>query len=204
MAGETPITVVGNLTADPELRFTPSGAAVANFTVASTPRQFDRQTNEFKDGETLFMRCSVWREAAEHASESLHRGDRVIATGRLVSRSWQTPEGENRTVMEMQVDEVGPSMRYATAQVTKAQRGQGGSGGGWQGGGQQGGQGGQQSGYSGGGNAGGQQSGGQQAPANDPWATGGASSTGGNAGNSGGSGGGSGWGGAPSYDEPPF
>ena len=206
MAGETPITVVGNLTADPELRFTPSGAAVANFTVASTPRQFDRQTNEFKDGETLFMRCSVWREAAEHASESLHRGDRVIATGRLVSRSWQTQEGENRTVMEMQVDEVGPSMRYATAQVTKAQRGQGGSGGGWQGGGQQGGQGqggqgGQQSGYSGGGNAGGQQSGGQPAPANDPWATGGASSTGGNAGNSGG---GSGWGGAPSYDEPPF
>ncbi|OLT17775.1 single-stranded DNA-binding protein [Serinicoccus sp. CUA-874] len=204
MAGETPITVVGNLTADPELRFTPSGAAVANFTVASTPRQFDRQTNEFKDGETLFMRCSVWREAAEHASESLHRGDRVIATGRLVSRSWQTPEGENRTVMEMQVDEVGPSMRYATAQVTKAQRGQGGSGGGWQGGQGQGGQGGQQGGYSGGGNAGGQQSGGQQAPANDPWATGGASSTGGNSGNSGGSGGGSGWGGAPSYDEPPF
>ncbi|ANS79307.1 Single-stranded DNA-binding protein [Serinicoccus hydrothermalis] len=205
MAGETPITVVGNLTADPELRFTPSGAAVANFTVASTPRQFDRQTNDWKDGETLFMRCSVWREAAEHVSESLHRGDRVLATGRLVSRSWQTPEGENRTVMEMQVDEVGPSMRYATAQVTKAQRGQGGSGGGWQGGGQQGGQGGQQGGQGGysGGNAGGQQggSGNQQAPANDPWATGGASSTGGGSGNSGG---GSGWGGAPSYDEPPF
>src|SRR5699024_8976867 len=131
-----PITVIGNLTADPELRFTPSGAAVANFTVASTPRNFDRQTNEWKDGETLFMRCSVWREAAEHAAESLHRGDRVIATGRLVSRSWQTPEGENRTVMEMQADEVGPSLRYATAQVTKAQRGQGGGGnaGGWQGG----------------------------------------------------------------------
>ena len=207
MAGETPITVVGNLTADPELRFTPSGAAVANFTVASTPRQFDRQTNEFKDGETLFMRCSVWREAAEHVSESLHRGDRVIATGRLVSRSWQTQEGENRTVMEMQVDEVGPSMRYATAQVTKAQRGQGGGGGGWQGG--QGGQsGGQQGGWGGGsggqqgGQSGGQQGGGQQAPANDPWATGGASNTSG--GGSGSSGGGSGWGGAPSYDEPPF
>ena len=140
MAGETPITVIGNLTADPELRFTPSGAAVANFTVASTPRTFDRQTNDWKDGETLFMRCSVWREAAEHAAESLHRGDRVIATGRLVSRSWQTPEGDNRTVMEMQADEVGPSLRYATAQVTKAQRGQGGQGGGWQGGGGQGGQ----------------------------------------------------------------
>ncbi|WP_010147234.1 single-stranded DNA-binding protein [Serinicoccus profundi] len=206
MAGETPITVVGNLTADPELRFTPSGAAVANFTVASTPRQFDRQSNEFKDGETLFMRCSVWREAAEHVSESLHRGDRVIATGRLVSRSWQTQEGENRTVMEMQVDEVGPSMRYATAQVTKAQRGQGGGGGGgWQGG--QGGQSGYQGGQGGqsGQPAGGQQSGSgsQQAPANDPWATGGASNTpGGNT--SGSSGGGSGWGGAPSYDEPPF
>lgn len=211
MAGETPITVVGNLTADPELRFTPSGAAVANFTVASTPRQFDRQTNEFKDGETLFMRCSVWREAAEHVSESLHRGDRVIATGRLVSRSWQTQEGENRTVMEMQVDEVGPSMRYATAQVTKAQRGQGGGGGGgWQGGqggqsgGQQGGWGGGSGGQQGGqgGQSGGQQGGGQQAPANDPWATGGASNTSG--GGSGSSGGGSGWGGAPSYDEPPF
>ncbi|WP_151523725.1 single-stranded DNA-binding protein [Serinicoccus kebangsaanensis] len=200
MAGETPITVVGNLTADPELRFTPSGAAVANFTVASTPRQFDRQSNDWKDGETLFMRCSVWREAAEHVSESLHRGDRVIATGRLVSRSWQTPEGENRTVMEMQVDEVGPSMRYATAQVTKAQRGQGGSGGGWQGGGS-GGQGGPQGGQ--GGQGGGQQAGGpgQQSSGTDPWATGGNSSTGGNAGNSGG---GSGWGGAPSYDEPPF
>ena len=122
MAGETPITIVGNLTADPELRFTPSGAAVANFTVASTPRTFDKQANEFKDGETLFMRCSVWREAAENVSESLHRGDRVVVTGRLVARSWQTQEGENRTVMEMQAEEVGPSLRYATAQVTKAQR----------------------------------------------------------------------------------
>ena len=122
----TPLTIVGNLTADPELRFIPSGAAVANFTVASTPKKFNRQTNEFEDGETLFMRCSVWRDAAEHATESLHRGDRVIVTGQLVSRSWQTPEGENRTVMEMQVDEVGPSLRYATAQITKAQRQQGG------------------------------------------------------------------------------
>ncbi|MFX0539037.1 single-stranded DNA-binding protein [Ornithinimicrobium sp. Y1847] len=210
MAGETPITVVGNLTADPELRFTPSGAAVANFTVASTPRNFDRQANEFKDGETLFMRCSVWREAAEHASESLHRGDRVIVTGRLVSRSWQTPEGENRTVMEMQVDEVGPSLRYATAQVTKAQRGggQGGQGGGsWgnqpQGGGQGGGSWGNQP---QGGQGGGQQ-GGQRAPENDPWATGGnqagGNQSGGTSGNQGGGQGGS-WGGAPSYDDPPF
>lgn len=204
MAGETPITVVGNLTADPELRFTPSGAAVANFTVASTPRQFDRQANEFKDGETLFMRCSVWREAAENASESLSKGMRVIVTGRLVSRSWQTNEGENRTVMEMQVDEVGPSLRYATAQVTKTQRGSGGQGGGggW---GQQGGQpGGQQAGGWGqqGGQPGaqpqaapgGQQAGGQ--PDADPWATGGATS--------GGQQSGGGWGGAPSYDEPPF
>ncbi|MGO0575855.1 single-stranded DNA-binding protein [Ornithinimicrobium panacihumi] len=197
MAGETPITIVGNLTADPELRFTPNGAAVANFTVASTPRQFDRQTNEFKDGETLFMRCSVWREAAERATESLHRGDRVIVTGRLVSRSWQTPEGENRTVMEMQVDEVGPSLRYATAQVTKAQRSGGGD---WnrQGGGQQ--SGGQQAGGQQGGNPwanqGGQQSGGQAGGQSDPWAGGGASSTGGQSGG--------GWGGAPSYDEPPF
>ena len=195
MAGETPITLIGNLTADPELRFTPSGAAVANFTVASTPRTFDRQTNDWKDGETLFMRCSVWREAAEHASESLHRGDRVIATGRLVSRSWQTPEGENRTVMEMQVDEVGPSLRYATAQVTKAQRGQGGGGGGWSGG--SGGQGGQ-SGSGQGQSQGGQSGQGQQAPDNDPWATGGSG------GGQGGGQSGGGWGGAPSYDEPPF
>lgn len=129
MAGETTITIVGNLTADPELRFTPNGAAVANFTVASTPRTFDRQANEFKDGETLFMRCSIWRDAAEHVAESLHKGDRVIVTGRLVSRSWQTQEGENRTVMEMQADEVGPSLRYATAQVTKAPRNDGGWGG---------------------------------------------------------------------------
>ena len=128
MAGETPITVIGNLTADPELRFTPSGAAVANFTVASTPRTFDRQTNEWKDAETLFMRCSVWREAAENVAESLTRGTRVVVTGRLVSRSWEDKEsGQKRSVMEMQVDEVGPSLRYATAKVTKTQRGGGGA-----------------------------------------------------------------------------
>src|SRR6185503_14610985 len=119
MAGETTITIVGNLTADPELRFTPSGAAVANFTVASTPRAFDRQSNEWKDGETLFMRCSVWRDAAENVAESLNRGTRVIVSGRLKSRSYETKEGEKRTVVEMEVDEVGPSLRYASAKVTK-------------------------------------------------------------------------------------
>lgn len=195
MAGETPITVVGNLTGDPELRFTPTGAAVANFTVASTPRTFDRSTNEFKDGETLFMRCSVWREAAENVAESLQRGARVIVTGRLVSRSWDDKEtGQKRTVMEMQVDEVGPSLRYATAKVNKTQRG----------GGQGGGFGGPQGGGSGG--FGGQQ-GGSQA---DPWATGGqpgggSGGFGGQGGQGGGQQGGGGWGGgAPSYDEPPF
>ncbi|MBN3585330.1 single-stranded DNA-binding protein, partial [Algoriphagus aestuarii] len=119
---ETVITVVGNLTADPELRFTPSGAAVASFTVASTPRTFDRQANEWKDGETLFLRCSVWREAAENVAESLAKGMRVIVQGRLVQRSFETREGEKRTVVEMQVDEVGPSLRYATAKVTRTQR----------------------------------------------------------------------------------
>lgn len=123
--GDTPVTIVGNLTQDPELRFTPSGAAVANFIVASTPRQFDKASNEFKDGETLFMPCSVWREAAENVAESLARGSRVIVTGRLVARSWETKEGEKRTKIEMQADEVGPSLRYATAKVTKAQRGGG-------------------------------------------------------------------------------
>src|SRR5699024_10845638 len=118
MAGETIITVVGNLTADPELRFTPAGAAVANFTVASTPRNFDRQTNEWRDGETLFLRCSIWRDAAENVAESLTKGMRVIVQGRLVQRSFETREGERRTVVELQVDEIGPSMRYATAQVT--------------------------------------------------------------------------------------
>lgn len=122
MAGDTIITIIGNLTNDPELRFTPSGAAVANFTVASTPRSFDRQSNEWKDGETLFMRCSVWRDAAEHVAESLQRGSRVIVTGRLKSRSYDTKEGEKRTVVELEVDEVGPSLRSATAKVTKAQR----------------------------------------------------------------------------------
>lgn len=150
MAGETPITIVGNLTGDPELRFIQSGAAVVNFTVASTPRTFDRQTNEFKDGETLFLRCSLWREAAENVAESLTKGMRVVVTGRLVSRSWEA-NGEKRTVNEIQVDEVGPSLRYATAKVTRTQR-SGGSGGG---------------GFSGGG--------GGSAPAggssNDPWAT---------------------------------
>jgi len=186
MAGDTVITVIGNITGDPELRFTPSGAAVANFTVASTPRAFDRQSNEWKDGETLFMRCSVWRDAAENVAESLQRGTRVIVTGRLKSRSYETKEGEKRTVIEMEVDEVGPSLRYATAKVNKTQRG-GGGGGGFGGGGQQGG------GWSGG------QQGGQQ---EDPWATGpaggpqGAPQQGGQQG---------GWGGgAPSYDEPPF
>lgn len=125
MSGETIITIVGNLTADPELRFTPSGAAVANFTVASTPRTFDKQSNEWKDGETLFMRCSVWREAAENVAESLHRGYRVLVTGRLKMRSYDTKEGEKRTVVEMDVDEVGPSLRYASAKVTKAERSQG-------------------------------------------------------------------------------
>ena len=136
MAGDTVITVIGNITGDPELRFTPSGAAVANFTVASTPRAFDRQSNEWKDGETLFMRCSVWRDAAENVAESLGRGTRVIVSGRLKSRSYETKEGEKRTVVEMEVDEVGPSLRYASAKVTKTQRGSGGGGfGGQQGGG---------------------------------------------------------------------
>ncbi|UFU03010.1 single-stranded DNA-binding protein [Ruania suaedae] len=171
MAGETVITVIGNLTADPELRFTPSGAAVANFTIASTPRTFDRQSNEWKDAETLFMRCSIWREAAENVAESLTKGMRVVAQGRLVQRSFETREGEKRTVVEMQVDEVGPSLRYATAKVTRAQRGGGGGGGGFGGGGNAGGgYGGDQGGQ--GGYGGGQPSRGQS---EDPWATGGSS-----------------------------
>jgi single-strand DNA-binding protein len=136
VAGDTTITVVGNLTADPELRFTPSGAAVANFTVASTPRIFDRQTSEWKDGEALFLRCNIWREAAENVAESLTRGSRVIVTGRLKQRSFETREGEKRTVFEVEVDEIGPSLRYATAKVNKASRsGGGGGGGGFSGGG---------------------------------------------------------------------
>jgi single-strand DNA-binding protein len=129
VAGDTVITVIGNLTADPELRFTPSGAAVANFTVASTPRQFDRQTNEWKDGEALFLRCNIWREAAENVAESLTRGSRVIVSGRLKQRSFETREGEKRTVVELEVDEIGPSLKYATAKVNKASRSGGGAGG---------------------------------------------------------------------------
>jgi len=134
VAGDTVITVIGNLTADPELRFTPSGAAVANFTVASTPRMFDRQTNEWKDGEALFLRCNIWREAAENVAESLTRGSRVIVSGRLKQRSFETREGEKRTVVELEVDEIGPSLKYATAKVNKASR-SGGGGGGFGGGG---------------------------------------------------------------------
>ena len=180
MAGDTVITVVGNLTGDPELRFTPSGAAVANFTVASTPRTFDRQSNEWKDGDTLFMRCSIWREAAENVAESLTKGTRVIAQGRLVQRSYDTREGEKRTVVELQVDEIGPSLRYATAKVTRAQRSGGGGFGGGSGG-QGGYNGGNQGGFAGAraGGGGQQQGGGFTAPgggqADDPWATGGSS-----------------------------
>ncbi|MCE0765921.1 single-stranded DNA-binding protein [Pseudonocardia kujensis] len=155
MAGETVITVVGNLTADPELRFTPSGAAVANFTVASTPRTFDRQSGEWKDGEALFLRCNIWRQAAENVAETLTRGARVIVQGRLRQRSFETREGEKRTVIEMEVDEVGPSLRYATAKVNKVSRG-GGSGGFGGGGG---------GGGFGGGGGGGQGGGGYD----DPW-----------------------------------
>ncbi|WP_406138155.1 single-stranded DNA-binding protein [Streptomyces sp. NBC_01089] len=202
MAGETVITVVGNLVDDPELRFTPSGAAVAKFRVASTPRIFDKQTNEWRDGEGLFLTCSVWRQAAENVAESLQRGMRVVVQGRLKQRSYEDREGVKRTVYELDVEEVGPSLKTATAKVTKTtgrggQGGQGGYGGG--GGGQQ----------QGGGNWGGAPSGGQQggggAPADDPWASnapaGGGQQQGG--GGWGGSSGGSGSGGGYS-DEPPF
>src|SRR5262249_43447952 len=128
MAGETVVTVVGNLTADPELRFTPSGAAVASFTVASTPRTFDRNSNEWKDGEALFLRCSIWRQAAENVAESLQRGMRVVAQGRLKQRSYETREGEKRTVVEMDVEEIGPSLKYATAKVNRTPRGSPGGG----------------------------------------------------------------------------
>lgn len=163
MAGETPITLVGNLTADPDLRFTPSGAAVANFTVASTPRTFDRQTNEWKDGDAMFLNCSVWRQAAENVAESLTKGMRVVVSGRLKSRSYETREGEKRTVFEVDVDEVGPSLRYATAKVTRTQGGGGGQGGGgnWSGGNS----GGSNDNWSSSGNQGGNRGGG-----NDPWA----------------------------------
>jgi single-strand DNA-binding protein len=151
MAGETPITLVGNLTADPELRFTPSGAAVANFTVASTPRTFDRQTNEWRDGDAMFLNCAVWRQAAENVAESLQKGMRVIVQGRLKSRSYETREGERRTVFEIDVDEIGPALKYATAKVSR--NASGGQGGGRSSSGGSGG---------GGGNYG-----------DDPWATGG-------------------------------
>jgi single-strand DNA-binding protein len=137
MAGETIITVVGNLTADPELRYTQNGLPVANFTIASTPRNFDRQSNEWKDGEALFLRASVWREFAEHVAGSLTKGMRVIATGRLKQRSYQDREGNNRTAIELEVDEIGPSLRYATASVTRAAGGSGGGGGSFGGGGGQ-------------------------------------------------------------------
>ncbi|SEF28204.1 single-strand DNA-binding protein [Amycolatopsis pretoriensis] len=151
MAGDTVITVIGNLTSDPELRFTPSGAAVANFTVASTPRTLDRQSGEWKDGEALFLRCNIWRQAAENVAESLTRGARVVVQGRLKQRSFETKEGEKRTVVELEVDEIGPSLRYATAKVNKVSRGGGGGG------------------DFGGGGGGGNRGGGGGAPADDPW-----------------------------------
>ncbi|WP_410660136.1 single-stranded DNA-binding protein [Amycolatopsis sp. lyj-112] len=164
MAGDTVITVIGNLTSDPELRFTPSGAAVANFTVASTPRTLDKQSGEWKDGEALFLRCNIWRQAAENVAESLTRGARVVVQGRLKQRSFETKEGEKRTVVELEVEEIGPSLRYATAKVNKVSRGTGGGGGG---------------GFGGGG--GGGQSG---PPADDPWGS--APPAGGNTGGGGG------------------
>lgn len=176
MAGETIITVIGNLTGDPELRFTPSGSAVANFTIASTPRTFDRTSNDWKDGETLFLRCSVWREAAENVAETLTKGTRVIVEGRLKSRSYETKEGEKRTVMELEVDEIGPSLRYASAKVTRTQR----SGGGNQGGGYNNQQ---------------QQGRGQQAPQDDPWGAPVGANAGGNS---------QGWGNGPDSNDPPF
>jgi single-strand DNA-binding protein len=192
MAGETVITVVGNLVDDPELRFTPSGAAVAKFRIASTPRTFDPQTNEWKDGESLFLTCSVWRQAAENVAESLQRGMRVVVQGRLKQRSYEDREGVKRTVYELDVEEVGPSLKNATAKVTKTtgRGGQGGYGGGQQGGG-----------GDWGGSSGGGPQGGGGAPANDPWAT--SAPAGGQQ-----QGGGGGWGGNSSgggySDEPPF
>jgi single-strand DNA-binding protein len=178
-AGDTQITIIGNLVDDPELRFTPNGQAVARFRVASTPRFLDKQTNEWKDGESLFLTCNVWRQAAENCAESLQRGVRVIVQGRLKQRSYETREGEKRTVYEVEADEVGPSLKNATAKVNKTQRqgggfgggAQGGQGGGGQGGG--GGFGGGQGGAQGGAQGGGGFGGGGNAPADDPWATGG-------------------------------
>ncbi|MEU7936030.1 single-stranded DNA-binding protein [Microbispora bryophytorum] len=182
-AGDTQITIVGNLVDDPELRFTPTGQAVARFRIASTPRFLDRQTNEWKDGEGLFLTCNVWRQAAENVAESLQRGMRVIVQGRLRQRSYETKEGEKRTVYEVEVDEVGPSLRNATAKVNKTSRQGGGGGGGGFGGG----------------------------PANDPWATaapapqgGGGYGSGGGGGFAGPQGGGGGGFGGDFSDEPPF
>jgi len=156
MAGDTTITVIGNLTDDPELRFTPSGAAVAKFRVASTPRFMDKASGEWKDGEPLFLSCTVWRQAAENVAESLQRGARVIVSGRLRQRSYETREGEKRTVIELEVDEIGPSLRYATAKVQKMSRSSGGGGG---------------FGSSGGGGGGGGQGGGGGGYSDDPWAS---------------------------------
>ncbi len=183
MANDTVITVVGNLTADPELRFTNSGIPVASFTVASTPRTFDRQSGEWKDGEALFLRCSIWRDAAENVAESLTKGTRVVVQGRLQQRSYTDREGNNRTSIELQVDEIGPSLRYATAKPTRTQRGGGGNfGGGFNGGNGGGGNyGGGQGGYSNQGGYGGNRGGNQGAPQGgqnpadvDPWSNGGA------------------------------
>lgn len=158
--GDTNITVVGNIVADPELRFTPAGAAVANFRVASTPRRYNSQTNQWEDGEAMFLTCNVWRQAAENVAETLSKGMRIIVTGRLKQRSFQTREGENRTVFEIDVDEVGPSLKYATAQVNRNSR----EGGNFGGGGQQ-----QRSNNNNQGGFGGQQQQQNQAPADDPW-----------------------------------
>ncbi len=182
--GDIPITITGNLTNDPELRFTPSGAAVASFTVASSSRVLDKQTNEWKDGDTTFLRCNVWRQYAENVAESLQRGMRVIVNGRLKQRSYETKEGEKRTVYEVEVDDVGPALKYATAKVTKVSRG--GAGGGF-----------------------GAPSGGEAGASDDPWATPAAGQSGGGgswggAGGASGAGGAAGAGGASSFDEPPF
>ncbi|PID54284.1 MAG: single-stranded DNA-binding protein [Micrococcales bacterium] len=193
MAGETTITVVGNLTADPELRFTPNGAAVANFTVASTPRIFNRQTQQWEDQEALFLRCSVWRDLAENVTESLTKGNRVVVQGRLRQRSFDTREGERRSVIEMEVDEIGPSLRFATAKPNRTSRGGGGSYGGPPassfGGDQSAGQ--SRGGQSGGDHGGDGWGANQQSQPEDPWATG--PSVGGSGS----------WGGS-SYEEPPF
>jgi single-strand DNA-binding protein len=199
MAGDTQITVVGNLVSDPELRYTPTGVAVANFRIASTPRTFDRQANEWKDGDSLFLTCNVWRQAAENVAESLQRGMRVVVQGRLHQRSYETREGEKRTVFEVEVDDVGPSLRNASAKVTKSNRSGGGAGGFGGGGGG--------GGFGGGAQGGGGQGGGAQGGGGN----GGQGGSGGYGGSSGGGRGGddpwasdSGFGGEGSSDEPPF